>query len=192
MGEAEPGRCTARRRDRHSALPPDPGPDLAPTVSDPPPPTLQVSTSGKAFAGGAAGRGAARLVACNGKAAWKTAIDVMNKELMVKESVFEQAMAIKGVDAWPEWESEVKEFPWSYDQHEEAYITEGAGTVTPDGGEPVDIKAGDFVTFPKGMSCTWDVTEPMKKKYARPPPPCRSGRPPVRSPPPPSPRAKGD
>ena len=126
-----------------------------------------MSTSGKAFAGGAAGRGAARSVACNGKAAWKTAIDVMNKELMVKESVFEQAMAIKGVDAWPEWESEVKEFPWSYDQHEEAYITEGAGTVTPDGGEPVDIKAGDFVTFPKGMSCTWDVTKVRELRGAR-------------------------
>ena len=139
-----------------------------------------------------AGRGAARSVAYRGKAAWKTAIDVMNKELMVKESVFEQAMAIKGVDAWPEWESEVKEFPWSYDQHEEAYITEGAGTVTPDGGEPVDIKAGDFVTFPKGMSCTWDVTEPMKKKCAPGRPlPLRQAAGPVPAPSlPPSPRAR--
>ncbi|RKX55019.1 MAG: cupin, partial [Thermotoga sp.] len=24
---------------------------------------------------------------------------------------------------------------------------------------------GDFVTFPKGMKCTWKVLKPIKKKY---------------------------
>eukprot|EP00638_Chattonella_subsalsa_P007217 CAMPEP_0117754076 /NCGR_PEP_ID=MMETSP0947-20121206/12615_1 /TAXON_ID=44440 /ORGANISM="Chattonella subsalsa, Strain CCMP2191" /LENGTH=53 /DNA_ID=CAMNT_0005573099 /DNA_START=202 /DNA_END=361 /DNA_ORIENTATION=+ len=42
-----------------------------------------------------------------------------------------------------------------FDQNESAYILEGQVTVTPDGGEPIEIKAGDFVTFPAGMSCVW-------------------------------------
>jgi uncharacterized cupin superfamily protein len=33
----------------------------------------------------------------------------------------------------------------------------GKVTVTPDGGAPVEIKAGDYVTFPAGMKCTWEV-----------------------------------
>jgi hypothetical protein len=24
---------------------------------------------------------------------------------------------------------------------------------------------GDFVTFPKGLSCIWDIKEPVKKHY---------------------------
>ena len=33
----------------------------------------------------------------------------------------------------------------------------------PAGGEPVEVKAGDLVTFPAGMSCTWDVREAVHK-----------------------------
>ena len=37
--------------------------------------------------------------------------------------------------------------------------------VTPDGGAPVQVGKGDLVTFPAGMSCTWDVRRPVKKHY---------------------------
>jgi uncharacterized cupin superfamily protein len=44
-------------------------------------------------------------------------------------------------------------------QNEDALVLEGEVIVTPDGGgAPVEIKAGDYCTFPKGMSCTWDVS----------------------------------
>lgn len=40
------------------------------------------------------------------------------------------------------------------------FMLKGRVVVTPDdGGEPVEVKAGDLVTFPAGMSCTWDVKE---------------------------------
>ena len=29
----------------------------------------------------------------------------------------------------------------------------------------VTIKAGDFVKFPKNMSCTWNVTKAINKHY---------------------------
>ncbi len=37
--------------------------------------------------------------------------------------------------------------------------------MTPDGGDPVVIKAGDLVTFPRGMSCTWKITSAVSKHY---------------------------
>lgn len=69
------------------------------------------------------------------------------------------------VQRWPIWTKEVSTFPWTYDDQETCYILAGRVTVTPDGGEPVTIGAGDLVTFPAGMSCTWEVTEPIRKHY---------------------------
>ena len=69
------------------------------------------------------------------------------------------------VRSWPIWTKEVSEFPWSYDATEVCYVLEGRVVVTPDGGEPVEIRPGDLVTFPKGMSCTWKITAPIRKHY---------------------------
>lgn len=70
-----------------------------------------------------------------------------------------------GVRSWPIWSKEESEFPWSYDEPETCYILEGNVVVTPDGGAPVEIKPGDLVTFPKGMSCTWAVKKAVRKHY---------------------------
>ncbi|HAK93780.1 MAG TPA: cupin [Planctomycetes bacterium] len=70
-----------------------------------------------------------------------------------------------GVKTWPIWEKEVSEFPWSYDEPETCLFLEGEVTVTPAGGAPVAIGKGDLVTFPRGMSCTWKVTKPVRKHY---------------------------
>jgi len=59
----------------------------------------------------------------------------------------------------------VAEFPWSYESQEVCYILEGKATVTPDGGEPVEIEKGDIVTFPKGMSCRWNIKEGIRKHH---------------------------
>jgi uncharacterized cupin superfamily protein len=37
--------------------------------------------------------------------------------------------------------------------------------VTPDGGEPRSFSRGDLITFPAGLSCTWDITEAVEKHY---------------------------
>jgi uncharacterized cupin superfamily protein len=70
-----------------------------------------------------------------------------------------------GVFAWPVWEKETSKFPWSYSSKESCYILEGRVTVTPDGGEPVTFGAGDFVVFPEGMDCTWEIHEDVRKHY---------------------------
>ncbi len=70
-----------------------------------------------------------------------------------------------GVFDWSTWSKEVSTFPWSYSEREVAYVLEGEVTVTPKGGEPVSFGKGDLVTFPSGMSCTWEVKKPLRKHY---------------------------
>ncbi len=71
----------------------------------------------------------------------------------------------RGVFDWSVWTCEPSEFPWTYDATETCYFLEGEVDVTPDGGAPVRLGAGDLVTFPAGMSCTWRVIQPVKKHY---------------------------
>ena len=63
-------------------------------------------------------------------------------------------------------DSPASKFPWTYDSAESCYLLEGQVTVTPtDGRKAATFGKGDFVTFPSGMSCTWDVTEAVQKHF---------------------------
>lgn len=69
------------------------------------------------------------------------------------------------ITSWPIWEKEVSRFDWHYDAIEECYLLEGEVVVeTPDGAK-VSFGAGDFVTFPKDLSCIWDIRKPVRKHY---------------------------
>ena len=70
-----------------------------------------------------------------------------------------------GVFKWGIWTKEASEFPWTYDEQETCYFLEGDVVVTPAGGEPVQMGKGDLVTFPAGMSCTWNIRKDVKKHY---------------------------
>lgn len=70
-----------------------------------------------------------------------------------------------GVYQWPIWTKEISTFPWTYDSAETCLFLEGEVIVTPDKGEPVKMGKGDLVTFPAGMSCTWEIKQPVKKHY---------------------------
>lgn len=69
------------------------------------------------------------------------------------------------VKDWPIWEKEASEFPWFYDMEEICLILQGEAIVTPEKGQAVRIKAGDLVTFPKGMHCRWHITQDIRKHY---------------------------
>ena len=69
-----------------------------------------------------------------------------------------------GILNWPIWTCEVSEFPWKYDVEESCLILKGEVYVAV-GSDTVQIKAGDFVIFPKGLSCVWKVTKPIRKHY---------------------------
>ena len=66
--------------------------------------------------------------------------------------------------AWNVWNCEPANFDWHYDQTEQAYLYSGRVTVRA-GAESVSLKAGDFVTFPAGLSCSWEVIDAVSKVY---------------------------
>ena len=39
-------------------------------------------------------------------------------------------------------------------------------TVQADGGEPIEMAAGDVAVFPRGWSGTWKIHEKLRKVYA--------------------------
>ena len=86
-------------------------------------------------------------------------------EIKVEHNPGESQLEALGVFDWPVWQKEVSRFDWTYDSRETCYILTGEVTVTPVGGEPVTIRAGDYVTFPAGMSCVWDISAPISKHY---------------------------
>ncbi|QQS59129.1 cupin domain-containing protein [Candidatus Peregrinibacteria bacterium] len=71
----------------------------------------------------------------------------------------------KKSEDWSVWSKEISEFHWKYDTPETCFILEGSATVTPEEGESVSFGVGDFVMFPKGLKCTWKITEPIRKRY---------------------------
>ena len=68
------------------------------------------------------------------------------------------------VKSWPIWQKEVSRFDWHYSEIEECYLLEGKVIVETGDGN-VEFGAGDFVTFPVGLSCVWDIKEPVRKHY---------------------------
>ena len=69
-----------------------------------------------------------------------------------------------GMLSKPIWECGVSEFDWHYDSEETALIIEGEVVVLYND-ESVSFGAGDYVVFPKGLSCVWKVSKPVKKHY---------------------------
>ena len=75
-----------------------------------------------------------------------------------------EELSSSGALSWPIWTCEVSTFDWVYDERETCYILAGEVTVE-GGGEKVSFGQGDWVVFPKGLSCVWKVTQPVRKHF---------------------------
>ncbi|MCG2710879.1 MAG: cupin domain-containing protein [Candidatus Omnitrophica bacterium] len=84
-------------------------------------------------------------------------------EITVKKPTQEELDALD-IKNWGIWECEKSTFEWTYSDKETCYIYEGKVTVKTDEGE-VSFQSKDLVVFPKGLSCTWIVEEPVRKAY---------------------------
>ncbi|MBC8415966.1 MAG: cupin domain-containing protein [Candidatus Cloacimonetes bacterium] len=81
------------------------------------------------------------------------------------EKLTNEQIEERGIKSWPIWEKEISRFDWYYDSMEECLLLEGKVIVESENGERVVFGKGDFVTFPKGLSCIWDIKEAVKKHY---------------------------
>jgi uncharacterized cupin superfamily protein len=82
-------------------------------------------------------------------------------------------MSTAGLAVWVEgstsggiWECTPGPSYWIQKEHEVIHVVSGRMTVTRDGGQPVELRAGDMAVFPKGWSGTWDIHETVRKVYA--------------------------
>ena len=85
--------------------------------------------------------------------------------ITIEHNVTPAKLDVLYVDDWPLWTKGVSEFDWEYDRQETCYVIEGSAIITPENEEPVTIKTGDMVVFPKGMKCVWKILEPIEKHY---------------------------
>jgi uncharacterized cupin superfamily protein len=63
------------------------------------------------------------------------------------------------------WESSPGVFRRYLKNREFSHIVSGWCTFTPDGGEPVELRAGDAVLFPENCEGVWDIRETLRKTY---------------------------
>ncbi len=71
---------------------------------------------------------------------------------------------VQKMKACPIWSCEPSTFDWFYSSKETCLILEGEVCVLA-GGKSVSFGAGDYVVFPKGLSCVWEVKKAVKKHY---------------------------
>jgi len=63
------------------------------------------------------------------------------------------------------WESTPGKWRILYDEWEYFHVLEGQSVVTPDGGAPIHLKAGDRLILRPGFKGTWEVIETTRKDY---------------------------
>ena len=83
---------------------------------------------------------------------------------VIIEKLTAEEASKRNIFSWGIWTKEVSKFDWTYDSDEECLILEGEVIVHTDEGD-FHIKAGDFVTFRKGLKCVWEVIKPIRKHY---------------------------
>ena len=69
-----------------------------------------------------------------------------------------------GIKAWPIWTCGISEFDWEYGEKESCLLLEGEVEVSSEF-ESVRFSTGDYVIFPRGLKCHWNVIKPVRKHY---------------------------
>lgn len=84
-------------------------------------------------------------------------------EISVKQ-LSEEEISKRNIRQWPIWQKEVSKFDWYYSETEECLFLEGKVKIYYKD-KVIEVGKGDFVTFPQGLECVWEVSEPVRKHY---------------------------
>jgi len=63
------------------------------------------------------------------------------------------------------WECTPGRFRRQILQREFSHFISGHGFFIPDGGEPIELRAGDAILFPENCQGTWDIRETLRKSF---------------------------
>lgn len=92
----------------------------------------------------------------------RTHIPIM--PLVVERALSPIRQAELGVHGWPTWKDAEGERRIALDAAEKSYFLAGSATLTPEGGEPITVRAGDLVEIPAG-NCLWQVHVLVRRHY---------------------------
>ncbi|KAI4294852.1 hypothetical protein MLD38_040842 [Melastoma candidum] len=88
--------------------------------------------------------------------------------IVVERNPSESRLAELNIKCWPKWGCPPGKYQLKFDAEETCYLVKGKVKVYPKGSSSsgaVEFGAGDLVTIPKGLSCTWDVSVAVDKYY---------------------------
>ncbi|KAF3436060.1 hypothetical protein FNV43_RR23152 [Rhamnella rubrinervis] len=91
-----------------------------------------------------------------------------NLRIMVERNPSEARLSELNIKCWPKWGCSPGKYQLKFDAEEICYLLKGKVKAYPKGSsseEFVEFGAGDLVTIPKGLSCTWDVSIAVDKYY---------------------------
>ncbi|KAF6144380.1 hypothetical protein GIB67_024607 [Kingdonia uniflora] len=89
-----------------------------------------------------------------------------NLSITVEKNPSASRLSELGIKSWPKWGCPPGKFPLKFDEQETCYLLKGkVKAYTKGSSECAEFGAGDLVTVPKGLSCTWDVSIAVDKHY---------------------------
>ncbi|KAK4756529.1 hypothetical protein SAY87_006656 [Trapa incisa] len=89
-----------------------------------------------------------------------------NMGITVERNPSESRLSELNIKCWPKWGCPAGKYQIKYDAEETCYLLRGKVRVYPKGSSDfVEFGAGDLVTIPKALSCTWDVSVAVDKYY---------------------------
>ncbi|XP_021847854.1 uncharacterized protein [Spinacia oleracea] len=94
-----------------------------------------------------------------------------NLRIVVEKNPSESRLSELGIKSCPKWACSPGKYQLRFDAEETCYLVKGKvrvykkGSTTTEETEFVEFGAGDLVTIPKGLSCTWDVLLSVDKFY---------------------------
>ncbi|KAF8407513.1 hypothetical protein HHK36_006647 [Tetracentron sinense] len=89
-----------------------------------------------------------------------------NLRIVVERNPSDSRLSELGIKSWPKWGCPAGKFSLKFDAEETCYFLKGkVKAYTRGSSDSVEFGAGDLVTIPKGLGCTWDVTVAVDKHY---------------------------
>ncbi|MED6198610.1 hypothetical protein PIB30_068014 [Stylosanthes scabra] len=100
-----------------------------------------------------------------------------HETIRVEKSISRTRFAELGINSWPKWACPPGKYKLKYNSEKTCHLVRGKVTVysNKDSSSPTaEFCAGDLVTIPSGLTCTWDVTASVDMHYKFEPSPAPS------------------
>ncbi|KAG6592849.1 hypothetical protein SDJN03_12325, partial [Cucurbita argyrosperma subsp. sororia] len=91
-----------------------------------------------------------------------------NLRIIIERNPSQAKLSMLNIQSWPKWGCSAGKYQLKFEAEETCYLVKGKVKAYAKGSaetEYTEFGAGDLVTIPKGLSCTWDVSVAVDKFY---------------------------